>query len=38
MWRYAAIESRKLPYGGLTYISRLFECDPKTIRIVQSFI
>jgi len=30
--RYAAIESRKLPYGGLTYISRLFECDPKTIR------
>lgn len=30
--RYAAIESRKLPYGGLTYISKLLGCDPKTIR------
>lgn len=30
--RYAAIESAKLPHGGVNYISALLECDPKTIR------
>jgi len=30
--RYAAIESSKLPHGGVNYISALLECDPKTIR------
>jgi hypothetical protein len=29
---YAAIETQKLPRGGLTYIADLFGCDPKTIR------
>lgn len=30
--RYAAIEADKLGHGGIDYISRLFEIDPKTIR------
>jgi hypothetical protein len=30
--RYAAVEADKLGFGGVEYISRLFECDPKTIR------
>jgi hypothetical protein len=30
--RYAAVESEKLGHGGLEYISKLFGCDPKTIR------
>jgi hypothetical protein len=30
--RYAAIESEKLTYGGINYISTLLGCDPKTIR------
>ena len=30
--RYAAIEATKLGYGGLDYIARVLECDPKTIR------
>lgn len=30
--RYAAVETLKLGHGGLEYISRLFGCDPKTIR------
>jgi hypothetical protein len=30
--RYAAIESAKLAHGGITYISDLLACDPKTIR------
>jgi hypothetical protein len=30
--RYAAIESKKLPHGGVNYISGLLECDAKTIR------
>lgn len=30
--RYAAIESAKLPHGGVNYISDLLACDPKTIR------
>ena len=30
--RYAAVEAEKLGHGGLEYISKLFGCDPKTIR------
>jgi len=30
--RYAAIEAEKLGYGGASYISALFGCDPKTIQ------
>ena len=30
--RYAAVEVEKLGHGGLEYISKLFRCDPKTIR------
>jgi hypothetical protein len=30
--RYAAVEAEKLGHGGLEYITRLFGCDPKTIR------
>ena len=30
--RYAAIEATKLGYGGLDYIARVLECDPKTMR------
>ncbi len=30
--RYAAIEATKLGYGGIDYIARVLECDPKTIR------
>jgi hypothetical protein len=30
--RYAAIEAKKLGYGGVEYIARVLECDPKTIR------
>jgi hypothetical protein len=30
--RYAAIESTKLGHGGIEYISRVLQCDPKTIR------
>ena len=29
---YAAAEVIKLPRGGLLYMARLFDCDPKTIR------
>jgi hypothetical protein len=29
--RYAAIESIKLGHGGITYISQVLQCDPKTI-------
>jgi len=29
---FAAAEVTKLGHGGLLYLSRLFECDPKTIR------
>jgi hypothetical protein len=31
--KYAAIEARKLGYGGVEYISRVCGCDPKTIRV-----
>lgn len=30
--RYAGIESAKLGHGGINYISKLFDMDPKTIR------
>ena len=30
--RYAAVEAEKLGHGGVAYISRLFDCDPDTIR------
>jgi len=29
---YAAAEVLKLRRGGLLYLARLFDCDPKTIR------
>jgi hypothetical protein len=29
--RYAAVETAKLGYGGIEYISALLGCDPKTI-------
>ena len=29
---YSAAEAVKLGHGGLTYLTRLFQCDPKTIR------
>ena len=29
---YAAAEVLKLRHGGLLYLARLFDCDPKTIR------
>jgi len=29
---YAAAEVLKLGRGGLLYLTRLFDCDPKTIR------
>ena len=31
--RYAAIEAAKLGHGGIEYIARVLECDPKTIRL-----
>ena len=30
--RYAAIEAAKLEHGGVEYIARVLQCDPKTIR------
>jgi hypothetical protein len=30
--RYAAIEATKLGHGGIEYVARVLECDPKTIR------
>jgi len=30
--RYAAVETKKIGYGGTNYISILFSCDPKTIQ------
>jgi hypothetical protein len=29
--RYAAVEAAKLGRGGVEYISRVLQCDPKTI-------
>ena len=31
--RYAAIEAAKLGQGGIEYIARVLDCDPKTIRL-----
>jgi hypothetical protein len=31
--RYAAIEAAKLGHGGIEYIARVLQCDPKTIRM-----
>jgi hypothetical protein len=31
--RYAALEARKLGYGGITYISRLLNISTKTIQV-----
>lgn len=31
--RYAAIEAVKLGYGGITYISKLFRCNYRTIAL-----
>ena len=30
--RYAAVEAAKLGHGGVDYVARLLNCDPKTIR------
>ena len=30
--RYAAVEVAKLGHGGLEYIARVLNCDPKTIQ------
>lgn len=30
---YAALEARKLGYGGITYISYLLGCDRSTVQI-----
>jgi hypothetical protein len=30
--RYAAVEAGKLGHGGVSYIARLFGCDPDTVR------
>ena len=29
--RYAAVEAAKLGYGGVGYVARVLQCDPKTI-------
>lgn len=29
---YAAVEVQKLPYGGLSYICNIFDCDIKSVR------
>lgn len=29
--RYAAIEAKKLPYGGIRYIAQIFGCSENTI-------
>lgn len=29
--RYAAIEAKKLGYGGISYIRRVLNCDDRTI-------
>ena len=31
--RYAALEARKLGYGGIAYISRLLNISTKTIQV-----
>jgi hypothetical protein len=34
--RYAAVEALKLGWGGITYISQLFECDDAPMRLGHS--
>lgn len=30
--RYAAVEAIKVGHGGVTYVAKLFGCDPDTVR------
>jgi len=30
--RYAGVEASKLGHGGIEYIARVLDCDPKTVR------
>ncbi len=30
--RYAAIEAEKVGHGGLSYVAKLFGCDPQTVK------
>jgi len=30
--RYAAVEAKKLGYGGTSYVCRLFGCDPSSVK------
>lgn len=30
--RYAAVEAKKLGYGGISYVCRLFECDESSVK------
>jgi hypothetical protein len=30
--RYAAIEAEKIGHGGVSYVAKLFGCDPDTVR------
>ena len=30
--RYAAVEAKKLGYGGVSYVCRLFECDESSVK------
>jgi hypothetical protein len=30
--RYAAIEAEKVGHGGLSYVAKLFGCDPETVK------
>jgi hypothetical protein len=30
--RYAAVEAVKVGHGGISYVAKLFGCDPETVR------
>lgn len=30
--RYAAVEAVKVSHGGISYVAKLFGCDPETVR------
>lgn len=30
--RYAAVEAVKVGHGGISYVAKLFACDPETVR------
>jgi hypothetical protein len=30
--RYAAVEAVKVGHGGMSYVAKLFGCDPETVR------